>query len=75
MEIYFPWEHEEHMTSLPADPAKPERSGPTTGTIAVAAELTGDGAVAVDDIAAGLETLSTATGLTPREIADRLTDG
>lgn len=74
MEIYFPWEHEEHMAVLPDDSAGSDRPRPATGTVAVAAELAADGPASVDDVAAGLEALAAATGRTPREVADRLID-
>lgn len=72
MEIYFPWEHEEHMTSMPDDSAGSDRPRPPPGTVGVAAELAADGPASVDAVAAGLEAIAAATGLTPREIADRL---
>lgn len=72
MEIYFPWDHEEHLASYPAEASTTDGADPDGEALRAAVDLVGTDPARAAEVADGLEILATATGKSPREIVEAI---
>lgn len=70
MEIYFPWDHEEHLASYPAESSTTDGSDPEA--LSAAVDLVGSDPARAAEVADGLDVLASATGKSPREIVEAI---